>query len=202
MKEDILEQVVEDWLLSKHAVFVKHNVKFKPSNDDPEYSSLTDSVPSDIDILAVKVDSNGVKHVWAVTCKSWQAGFDPGDWVRALENNPNQKYNGRPRWRSLRELYSAKWARAFVRTIKEETGTDKFTYVLACTKIKGKKDTRELFQNHNPFRESIGGNEIKIMTFDDLYKELIENPSTTLASTQLGRLLQIMQASGVLDKAG
>ena len=35
MKEDILEQIVDDWFLSRPGVFTKHNVKFRPTPADP-----------------------------------------------------------------------------------------------------------------------------------------------------------------------
>lgn len=56
MKEDILEQLIEDWYVSKPGWFVKHNLKFRPDKNHAEYISNKDSVHSDIDILAFSAD--------------------------------------------------------------------------------------------------------------------------------------------------
>lgn len=77
MKEDILEQIVDDWLLTKEATFTKSNIKFKPDHLAHDYSKRSDSNHSDIDILAVHLNGKGKKAVTVVTCKSWQNGFDP-----------------------------------------------------------------------------------------------------------------------------
>jgi hypothetical protein len=50
MKEDILEQLVDDFLLAK-GYFTRHNVKFKPRADHPEFIPKDDSNHSDIDVL-------------------------------------------------------------------------------------------------------------------------------------------------------
>ncbi len=34
MKEDILEQMVEDWFISKPGRFIKHNVKYRPNQGE------------------------------------------------------------------------------------------------------------------------------------------------------------------------
>ena len=73
MKEDILEQIVDDWLISKEGAFTKHNVKFRPDSGRDDYNSKDDSSYSDIDILAVHVLSEiPNQKVSIVSCKSWQ----------------------------------------------------------------------------------------------------------------------------------
>src|SRR4051794_6055007 len=47
MKEDVLEQVVEDYL-QLCGYFTRHNLRFKPGRDAPGFVSSQDSVPSDI----------------------------------------------------------------------------------------------------------------------------------------------------------
>jgi hypothetical protein len=75
-KEDILEQLVEEYLTHK-GYFVRHNIKYLPSKDHPDYETNQDSNHSDIDVLALNPNLTGVDRVWAVSCKSWQHGFSP-----------------------------------------------------------------------------------------------------------------------------
>ena len=52
MKEDILEQLIEDWYISNSGWFVKHNIKYRPSLQHPDYDPKKDSVHSDINVIA------------------------------------------------------------------------------------------------------------------------------------------------------
>jgi hypothetical protein len=52
MKEDILEQLVDDYLQSQ-GYFTRHNVKFRPGNGHPEFVRHDDSVSSDIDVIGL-----------------------------------------------------------------------------------------------------------------------------------------------------
>ena len=75
MKEDILEQLVDEYLMHK-GYFTMHNVKFKPPTDDPEFDRAADSVASDIDVIAYHPCKRGKDRVVVVSYKSWQGGFD------------------------------------------------------------------------------------------------------------------------------
>lgn len=197
MKEDILEQVVEDWLLAKSGMFVRHNVKFRPSKDDPEYESKKDSTHSDIDVLGINVKAEGDKRVWAVSCKSWQNGFNVNQWHKWLIECPDEKSHGREHWKSFREICKPKWSRAFIKKIQNETGSTKFTYCIACTKVIGDP---KIIEDNFQFRKNLDGNTIKIITFEEMFNDIKAKSGTTLASTQLGRLMQLMNASGVIKK--
>jgi hypothetical protein len=70
MKEDILEQLVDDYL-KFNGLFTLHNVKFQPAKTDPEYSQQDDCVASDIDVIGFRPMRNGVDQTWVVSCKSW-----------------------------------------------------------------------------------------------------------------------------------
>lgn len=59
-KEDILEQIVEEYLTHK-GYFVQHNIKYRPDNEDPDYDPKKDSVHSDIDVLAYNPLETGPK---------------------------------------------------------------------------------------------------------------------------------------------
>lgn len=105
MKEDILEQLFEDWFVSQPGWFVKHNVKFRPSISSFDYDVKKDSVHSDIDIIAYSPVKRGCSRVVVVTCKSWQKGFDVNAWLDRLEseavyNEPSVKFQKRERWKS------------------------------------------------------------------------------------------------------
>ncbi len=75
MKEDVLEQVVEDYLQFK-GYFTTHNVRFRPRADRPEFNTRLDSVNSDVDVVGFHPTHEGIDRVIVVTCKAWQVGFD------------------------------------------------------------------------------------------------------------------------------
>lgn len=50
MKEDILEQMVDEYLQHK-GYFTRHNIKFRPAGDHAEYDTRQDAVHSDIDVI-------------------------------------------------------------------------------------------------------------------------------------------------------
>ncbi len=66
MKEDILEQLVDDYLQSQ-GYFTRHNIKFRPRKEHSEFNSRTDSNHSDIDVIGLNSEkeqpgkSNGSK---------------------------------------------------------------------------------------------------------------------------------------------
>ena len=148
--EDILEQLVEDWIVAQPGWFVKHNIRFRPVKGCDGYSAKQDCVHSDIDILAVN-SCTGQEQVRAVTCKSWQGGFDPLYWKSKLESEA--KYADRtagvfvPKeaWKHFRELVSPKWTEAFLRCLHRETGQRDFVYYIAVTRLRrGPKERQDL----------------------------------------------------------
>lgn len=76
MKEDILEQLVDEYLMHE-GYFTMHNVNFKPLSSHSDFISNQDSVASDIDVIAINPKLKGPERTIAVSCKSWQEGFDP-----------------------------------------------------------------------------------------------------------------------------
>jgi hypothetical protein len=95
MKEDILEQLVDDYL-QFNGYFTSHNVKFKPIESHPEFVRKDDCVHSDVDVVGLNPRREGADHVWVVSCKSWQLGFDPKERIAAIEGN--KKREGRDAW--------------------------------------------------------------------------------------------------------
>ncbi len=195
MKEDILEQLVDEYLMHK-GYFTMHNVKFKPPANDPDFIGNQDSVASDIDVIAIHPCKEGPERVIVVSCKSWQEGFDPNACLDHIINN--KKYAGRDAWRGFRELCSPKWSRAFMASVEAATGTRSFTYWTAVTSIR-KKRAKEVWEDNPDFREAIEGNPIRLMSFADMLDDVWSQLSNTPAATELGRMIQLMKASRWLE---
>jgi hypothetical protein len=193
MKEDILEQLVDDYLQSKD-YFTKHNVKFKPSDTSDDYNANDDRVASDIDVIGFNPKLEGANRVWVVSCKSWQSGFSPNYWISKLVDK-DKKVSRREAWKFFRELVSEKWGGAFKARIKELTGTEIFTYVIAVTKLTGDKSKWVEWVEHEQFRKNLDGNPIKILTVKEILDFMSENKTKTVASSDVGRLLQVIRAS-------
>lgn len=190
-KEDILEQVVEEYLLHK-GYFVRHNLKFLPRKDHPDFIRNQDSNHSDIDVIGYHPRKTGEERVLVVSCKSWQRGFNPASELDAIVNH-NVRH-GRPAWKAFRELTRPKWSEALVEAVKGATGADRLTYVTAVTRLVGDKT---VWENNGPFRQALGGNPIAVLTFREMIAEIQGRLTTTLAATEVGRLLQLFSASGI-----
>jgi hypothetical protein len=202
MKEDILEQAVDDWLLSKSGTFTKHNVKFKPSSVDPEFKKGSDAVNSDIDVLAIHTNLRGANRVSVVSCKSWQNGFSPEDWFKKLKIENTIVYR-RPTWKYFREIAKRKWGAALAKKIYEETKSPHYTYYIVVTKLKGRnlQEHIDKFENDSTFIQNLKYKnsskvKIKIISFKEIFEEYKSRTAHTLEATELGRLIQILKASG------
>jgi hypothetical protein len=193
MKEDILEQLVDEYLQLKN-FFTVHNVKFYPSKKHPEYDSGQDRVASDVDIIGFNPRRKGHDRTWVVSCKSWQGGFSPAEWVTRIDKNKH--VFGRDAWRGFRELVKKKWADGLLAEVKKRTGSTKFTYITAVTRLKGKAAHRALWQEHPLFRKNLRGNPIRFITLDEILKEVFKETKKTVACSQIGRFVQVMKASG------
>ena len=191
-KEDVLEQVAEEYLIHK-GYFVRHNIKFLPRKDHPDFISSDDSNHSDIDILGFHPLKTGPEKVWAISCKSWQPGFSAESWVRKLSAKPPKKASRKKEaWKHFRELVQPKWSEAFRAMIQKETGQTKFTHVLAVTRLTKSSDP---WKNHKGFKEALGGNPLDIITFSDMVEAIAGGTGTTLAATEIGRMIQLFKAA-------
>jgi hypothetical protein len=211
MKEDILEQLVEDWLVAQQGWFVKHNVKFRPSRQHPDYRPKQDSVHSDIDILALNPLREGVDRVAVVSCKSWQGGFEPNHWKRVLEAEAlyNTSVDGgfkrREGWKYFREIASDKWIEAFVERIEAETGQRDFTYYIAVTRVVGDETSVKRLEESRVIKDRLlrrrAKARIKIISLHELvtesFKRLETKKTPVLESTDFGRFLQLVHAAGL-----
>ncbi|MCW1916795.1 hypothetical protein OJ996_24620 [Luteolibacter sp. GHJ8] len=210
MKEDILEQLVEDWYVARPGFFVKHNVRFRPSKAHVDFMSKRDSVHSDIDILALSTSGLGSERVHVVTCKSWQSGFDVNHWRLELEkeaeyNERSAEFKPRESWKYFRELVSDKWMDAFLNKIESETGQRDLTYLIAVTKIKGTESDRKALQQsevlQERFREKGSTVIIKVLSLREIiaeyFKRIDSKDTPSLEATDVGRLLQLVHAAGL-----
>ena len=188
-KEDILEQIVEEYLVHK-GYFVQHNLKFLPCKDHPDFVRNQDSNHSDIDVIGYHPLIKGERKVMVVSCKSWQKGFNPASEIDAIVND--KVLRGRKAWKAFLELTVPKWSEAFVKAVKDATGTHKFTYVTAVTWLAGDKGT---WESHQPFQDALNGNPVTILTFREMVAEIQAELTMTLAATEVGRMLQLFSAA-------
>lgn len=211
MKEDILEQLIEDWYVTNPGWFVKHNVKYRPSNSHFEFNSKKDSVNSDIDIIAYSALKRRPNNVHVISCKSWQGGLNIKNLCSVLENEAEynaverDKFQKREDWKKFRELVSDKWIESFINTIEKETGQRDFTYKIAVTKIIGDESFIKYFSDmeiikkrfkkysSNIILEIIDLRTIIIQTIDRLNNK--ETPAVEM--TDIGRLLQLLNAANM-----
>jgi len=191
IKEDILEQLVEEYLLHE-GYFVQHNLKFRPSEAHPDFVRQLDSNHSDIDVVGIHPHLQGTDRVVAVSCKSWQSGFNPRTEIEAIEQN--KIISGRKRWKPFRELVSPKWSEAFLQRMENATGTRHFTYITAVTRVNGE---RSLWEENQTFRCALNGNPIKILDMHNLLALILPKLTTTPANTNIGRILQLIKAAGI-----
>ena len=191
MKEDILEQLAENYL-HHLGYFTCHNIKFLPSRDDRDYMKREDDVASDIDILAVHPKRKGAERVIAVSCKSWMKGFSPESIIKSIEND--KKLSGKPAWKSFRELVVPKWSRSFIAKIEELTGQSKFSYWTLVVNLKGEP---EIWQNYPLFKTQLNNNPIRLITLEEMINKIMLTINTTPSASELERVLQLINAAGL-----
>ena len=191
MKDDVLEQIVEEYL-SHRGYFVRHNVKFLPDKGHADYVTNQDSNHSDIDVIGIHPTITGPERIMAVSCKSWQSGFNPKSVIKAIESGG--KIGGSSASKRFRELTSPKWSEAFRAAVLRETGSSSFTYVTAVARLKG---AAQDWETRPAFIEAMGGNPIKLIEFKTMLMEIQDTLTTTLASTEIGRMVQIIRAARI-----
>jgi predicted nucleic acid-binding Zn finger protein len=202
MKEDILEQLIDGYFLRKPSTFTKHNIKYRPDlNFISKGQKNKYSVHSDIDIISINTFS---KETNVVSCKSWQGGFDIKFYFNQL-SNPNNHTNihsGKEVWKSFREITNPIWAKAFRDKVFEETNSKKFNYYIAVTKLLNQQ-VKDDFCNCKNFLNLLSNDgefEVKIdfLTFENIFTEIQNSEmSTTIESTEIGRILQLFKSAGL-----
>jgi hypothetical protein len=196
MKEDVLEQIVEDYL-QLDGYFTAHNVSFKPDKEHAEYVSRQDSVPSDIDVIGFKPRSLGAERVIAVSCKAWQDGFDPKrKLIELREDLP--KNNTRKTWHRFRELWQPKWSAPFHSAVTNLTGESEFTYCIAVTHLKGGLSADEaaaLWSSEPRIKENLNGCAFRFVTLAEMWGKVLAEATTRPAPSEIGRLAQLLKAA-------
>lgn len=193
MKEDVLEQVVDDYLQSI-GFLTTHNVRFKPSPSHPDYVANQDSVPSDIDVLGYAPNRFGADRVWVISCKAWQEGLDPG---KRLDELRQEKVKGKSQvWRRHREVWSPKWGLALCDRVEELTGQRGFRYFTAVTRLRGKVSRWHEWREEEQIQTCLEGNWVGFLRLEDMWQRTIATSTTTLAGSVMGRLAQMLIAAG------
>jgi hypothetical protein len=196
--EDVLEQVVDDWLRRK-GYFTRTNVRFGPGKDDVGYVSRDHNQMSDLDVLAVspRLKRNNPSAVFAVSCKAMQEGFSPNGWLAAADSG--RRYKGRGKgaaWKHLRELWDPVWAASLRTKVEELTGATRFTYVLAVTRLgRGGSPDMGVLRDHPRVGPNLGGNPCKLWTFSRMWAELTEDIREQIEPSHVGRLAQLLKAA-------
>lgn len=186
MKEDVLEQVVDDYLRSL-GFFTQANVRYRPSPKHPEYVAVADSGWSDIDVIGYCPTRYGADKVWVVSCKSWQTGLDPGARLDQLRAGKETKVH--------REVWSPSWGQALCDTVERLTGQRAFRFFTAVTKLKGQVERWSEWMEEPQVRESLEGNWVGFLRLEDMWRRTVETSTTTLAGSVMGRLAQMMVAA-------
>jgi hypothetical protein len=76
--------------------------------------------------------------------------------------------------------------------VESLTGSTQFTYITAVTKLRGDASR---WEEYAPFKNNLRGNPIKILTLQEMLSDLYKKTNTTVASSEVGRLLQVIKAS-------
>jgi hypothetical protein len=86
-----------------------------------------------------------------------------------------------------------KWSEAFFDAVQQLTGQRKFTYAIAVTRVKGDPG---LWERHALFLKAMRGNPIRLVSLQQMVSEMAALKSESVASSQLGRTIQLLRASG------
>jgi hypothetical protein len=193
VKEDVLEQIVDDYLQFM-GYFTTHNVRFRPRVDHPDHVGDQDRVYSDVDVVGYHPGRTGTDRVIVVSCKAWQAGFNAG---RKLGELRDEKRNPkRATWRHFRELWVPKWSEAFRTRIAELTGESTFSYRIAVTRLVGSAD-QDAWAQDPTIMANLCGCSFKFLTLETMWATMLDELTTTPAASEMGRLAQLLKAAGL-----
>ena len=196
MKEDVLEQIVDDYLQFK-GYFTTHSVRFKPDAAHVEYVGDQDRVSSDVDVVGYRPTGSREDRVIVVSCKSWQTGFNPRKKLIELREGTGPRK--RPTWRHFRELWIPKWSEAFREEIEKLTGSRVFHYKIAVTRFQG-DDARswaKAWSEDVTIRRNLPGCTVGFLTLEEMWATMPGELRTTPASSEMGRLAQLLKAAGL-----
>lgn len=196
MAEDILEQLVEDYL-RLNGYLTMANVRFGPRKGEPGYAPLSHNQPSDIDVLALNPNKRGPSKVLAVSCKAMQGGFSPNRWLDASKRN--QYYNGKRApnaWKHMHELWDVAWNQAHRTRVKDLTGQSHYTYILAVTRLdKGGSPDMKVLEDDPQVGKLVRGVSLRFLPLSEIWNHVSERVTTQVEPSALGRLSQILRAA-------
>lgn len=195
MTNDVLEQLVEDYLRSE-GYFTQHNVKFRPNQDKIERNNRNQfSVHSDIDVVAIHPKKIGLDKVIVVSCKSWQGGLN----LKSLDKMNNlyerQDYKSRE-IKIFKDLFHPIWTEALIDKVFQLTGRRTFIFYLALTRYIGKKKDVVMWEDNYVFKKNLPGCMVKIIDFKHMLEGVNDLIGLTPEHGELGRTLQLIKASG------
>ena len=185
MTNDILEQVVEDYFRSQ-GYFTMHNISYRPVDFK--------QTPSDIDVMAVHPTRKGKNRVVVISCKSWQEGLNIPRVLKDLIAHPDKVIQGKSREKIFREIAMKEWSDALIETVFKYTGQKTFTFYIAATHIKGEYTA---WNNFPLFKSNLSGCDIKLIELKEMIANISSGITTTPHHSELGRLLQLIKASGL-----
>jgi hypothetical protein len=196
MKEDVLEQIVEDYLQFM-GYFTTHNVRFKPSPGHADFVGDQDRVSSDVDVVGYHPRKTGVDRVIVVTCKSWQAGFNPRKKLLELRGGTGPR--NRLTWHHFRELWVPKWSQAFRETVRELTDASEFSYRIAVTRFQGEdpETWAKAWGEDATIRANLPGCSFGFLTLEEMWERVLAELKKTPAASEIGRLAQLLKAAGL-----
>ena len=202
MKEDVLEQLIEDYLQTR-GYFTRHNVPFKPARVKGSPHNPDHAVHSDVDVVGINPLKRGREKVRVVSCKSWQQGFNAAYRLDQMQGKaPNPK---RSIWRSHRELWDPAWAKSFRDEVEALTDRSTFHYTIAVTRLTGKvKDPEEaadLWVSNPTIKANLAGSTFSFLEFRDVWQGIqdaqVNTTSSRPASSEIGRLAQLLRAARI-----
>jgi hypothetical protein len=203
MKEDILEQIGNDWILRQEGQFTKTNIKYRPSINHPSYVKSTDSIHSDIDILAI--NTKEIDTVTVINCKAWMDGFDFKIFNDHLtdKNKHNDLFGGKEYWKHFRDIIDPKWNAAFIDAIKKENPSFiNLRYIILCVYASNKASIADWVKNpiiNNNFA-STGINLLSIEAIElkELVSQINVKGTDYAENSEISRMLQLFIAAKIL----
>lgn len=193
MKEYVLEQIVDDYLQFQ-GYFTTHNVKFRPDPSHLDFVESKDSGPSDIDVLAYHPRRRGPAQVLVVSSKAWQRGFSPTSVLTKLRRD--RPVAGKRASLHFRELWIPKCSDALHAKVRELTGVRTFTYLVAVVGLR-EPGTALDWEQDQTIRANLRGCSFGFLQLEEMWPSMYEKLSTAAASSEIGRLLQLLKAAGL-----
>lgn len=93
-------------------------------------------------------------------------------------------------------MWDAKWAAAFCARIEELTGSKRFVYAIAVTRLRGDASA---WSEDATIRSRLGGNPVRFLRLEDMWSTIVTETAKTPASSEIGRLAQVLKAAGVVE---